>query len=53
MDCLCSSIQATEFDDASKALIGVFESCGEASRLLQWAVRKEVMCAGMFSLMFA
>lgn len=45
VDCLCTLIQATEFDEASKALIGVFGACGEASHLLHWAIRKEVMCA--------
>eukprot|EP01112_Ceratiomyxa_fruticulosa_P013951 TRINITY_DN3958_c0_g1_i1.p1 TRINITY_DN3958_c0_g1~~TRINITY_DN3958_c0_g1_i1.p1 ORF type:complete len:612 (+),score=150.03 TRINITY_DN3958_c0_g1_i1:172-2007(+) len=44
VDAICSIIQATEFDDVSKALVGIFESNGDAQRLLQWAIKSEVMC---------
>ena len=47
VDGLCSSIQATEFDDVSKALVGVFDAHGEAVRLLRWAIHNEIKCTGM------
>ena len=47
VDGLCSSIQATEFDDVSKALVGVFDAHGEAVRLLRWAIHNEIKCTGL------
>eukprot|EP00026_Physarum_polycephalum_P005719 Phypoly_transcript_05756.p1 GENE.Phypoly_transcript_05756~~Phypoly_transcript_05756.p1 ORF type:complete len:548 (+),score=128.32 Phypoly_transcript_05756:134-1777(+) len=52
VDGLCSVIQATEFDDVSKALVSVFDAHGEAVRLLRWAIHHEIQCTEAASTLF-